>query len=117
MLLDIAKAASFFLCIVCLYHAAIYTFFLPGTHWHDRLIFALARLAFAACICLLSGILFLVPVRTNPDRDLALSHTPPVRLYLWSLAAITALFLLGWFLSDLAQQSGHFITLRNLEKL
>ena len=117
MLLDLAKAVSFFLCIVCLYQAAIHTFFLPGTHWHDRLLFALVRLAFAACICLLSGILFLVPARTNPDRDLTLSHTPPVRLYLWSLGAITLLFLLGWLLSDLAQQSGHFITLRNLQQL
>lgn len=117
LLLDIAKATSFFLCIVCLYHAAIHTFFLPGTHWRERLVFALVRLAFAACICLLSGILFLVPARTNPDRDLALSQTPPVRLYLWSLGAIAALFILGWFLSDLAQQSGHFITLRNLQQL
>ena len=116
MFLDLAKAASFFLCILCLYHAAIHTFFLPGTHWHERLIFALARLAFAACICLLSGMLFLIPARTNPDRNLTLSHTPPVRLYLWSLGTIAALFLLGWFLSDLAQQSGHFITFRNLEK-
>ncbi len=116
MILDLAKAISFFLCIVSLYHAAIHTFFLPGTHWRERLVFALARLAFAACICLLSGLLFLVPVRTNPDRDLTLSHTPPVRLYLWSLAAMGALFLLSWFLTDLAQQSGQFITLRNLER-
>ena len=115
-MLEFAKAISFFFCIVVLYQTAIHTFFLPGTRWRERLIFALARLAFAACVCLLSGLLFLWPTRTNPDRNLTLSHTPPVRLYLWSLACMAGLFVVGWFLSDLAQQSGHFITFRNLEK-
>lgn len=116
MLLEFAKAISFFLCIITLYHAAIHSFFLPGTRWSERLAYALVRLAFAACVCLLSGILFLVPAPNNPDRDLTLSHTPPVRLYLWSLACMAALFALGWFLSDLTQQTGHFVTFRNLEK-
>jgi hypothetical protein len=116
LMLEFAKAISFFLCIVSLYHAAIHTFFLPGTYWRERLAYALVRLAFAACVCLLSGMLFLVPTRTNPDRNLTLSHTPPVRLYLWSLACIVALFTVGWFLSDLFQQTGHFITFRHLEK-
>jgi hypothetical protein len=115
-MLEFAKAVSFFLCIVALYQAAIHTFFLPGTHWRERLVYALVRLAFAACVCLLSGMLFLWPTRTNPDRNLTLSHTLPVRLYLWSLACIAALFTVGWFFSDLAAQCGHFITLRNLEK-
>ena len=116
MILEFAKAVSFFLCIVSLYHAAIHAFFVPGTHWRERLVYALVRLAFAACLCGLSGILFLWPTPANPDRNLTLSHTPPMRLCLWSLACIAAFFMLGWFLSDLIQQSGHFITLRNLEK-
>jgi hypothetical protein len=116
MILELAKAISFFVCIIALYQAAIHTFFLPGTHWRERLVYALVRLAFAACVCGLSGMLFLWPTRANPDRNLTLSRTPPVRLYLWGLASIAVLFTVGWFLSDLAQQSGHFITLRNLEK-
>jgi hypothetical protein len=115
-MLEFAKSVSFFLCIVSLYFAAIHTFFLPGTHWRERLVYALVRLAFAACVCLLSGMLFLWPAHSNPDRNLTLSHTPPVRLYLWSLACIAGLFIVGWFLSDLAQQCGHFITFRNYEK-
>lgn len=117
MLLESAKSLSFFLSMLCLYQAAIHAFFVPGAHWHDRLLYALVRLAFAACIALLSGLLFLCPTRTNPDRDMSLMRTPPVRLYLWGTAAIAGLFSLGWLLSDMAQQCGNFITLRTLEKL
>jgi hypothetical protein len=120
MLLDLAKAASFFLCILSLYHAAIHAFFVPGAHWRERLVFALVRLAFAGCICLLSGMLFTLPARTNPDADpqldQPLARTLPVRLYLWSVGAIAVLFTAGWYLGDLAQQCGPFISSRAMEK-
>ncbi len=115
MLLDLAKAVSFFLCIVSLYHAAIHAFFVPGAQWRERLVFALVRLGLAGCICLLSGMLFALPARTNPDRDQPLGRTLPVRLYLWSLGAIAAFFTAGWYLGNLAQQCGPFISSRAME--
>ncbi len=115
MLLDLAKAVAFFFCILVLCQSALYAFFVPGTHWRERLMYALVRLAFAACVCLLSGIVFTLPVRANPDRNQPLAQSMPVRLYLWSLVGISILFAMAWYLADLAAQCGHFITLRNYE--
>jgi hypothetical protein len=116
MLLDLAKAVAFFFCILAVCRAALYTFFIPGTHWHERLFYAFIHLALAACICFLSGIVFSLPIPTNPDRNQPLAHTMPVRLYLWSLIGISILFAMSWYLADLAQQSGAFITFRTYEK-
>jgi hypothetical protein len=116
MLLDLAKAVTFFCSILALCQAALHTFFIPGTYWHERLIYALVYLAFATCVCLLSGIVFILPVPTNPDRNQPLAQTIPVRLYLWSVAGISIIFAVSWYLSDLAQQCGPFITFRTYEK-
>ncbi|KAA6463284.1 hypothetical protein DYQ86_08185 [Acidobacteria bacterium AB60] len=116
MLLDLAKALSFFACIVVVYHAAINTFFDPGVRWEERLLLALLKLALAACVCLFSGFLFTWPSSTNPDRGLALSATLPVRFFLWSSAAIVALFLASWYFSDLVQQAAPFISSRTIQR-
>ena len=116
MFLDLAKAASFLLCILALCQAGLYAFFVPGAHWRERLIYALVSLALAACVCLLSGMVFTLPVHANPDRNRPLAQTMPVRLYLWSLVGISILFLMSWYLADLAQQCGPFITFRTYEK-
>src|SRR5580692_11342105 len=93
MFLDLTKALSFFACIVVVYHAAIHTLFVPGARWEERLAFALLKLALAACVCFLSGIVFTWPTRTKPDHGLALSATLPVRFFYWASAAIAVLFL------------------------
>ncbi len=116
MLLDLAKALSFFTCIVVIYHAAIQTFFVPGGRWEERLALALFKLALAACVCFLSGMVFTWPSRGNPDRGMALTSTLPVRFFLWSSAAIAALFLSSWFLGDLMQQAAPFISSRTIQR-
>ena len=116
MLLDLGKAFSFFACIVVVYHAAIHTFFLPGAKWEERLALALLKLALAACVCFLSGMVFTFPTRSNPDRGLALTSTLPVRFFFWSSAAIMALFLASWYFGDLVQQAAPFISSRTLER-
>ena len=115
MLLDLTKALSFFACIAVTYHAAIHTFFVPGARWQERLALALLKLALAACVCFLSGMVFTWPVRTNPDRALALTATLPVRFFFWSAAAIAVLFFSSWYFSDLAQQAAPFISNRTLQ--
>lgn len=57
MLLDLTRALSFFLSLVSLYWVTISAFFAPGTTLQERLITALLRLAFAACISFFSGLL------------------------------------------------------------
>jgi hypothetical protein len=116
MFLDLTKAFSFFACIVVVYHAAIHTFFVPGARWEERLSLALVKLALAACVSFLSGMVFTWPSHSNPDRALALTATLPVRFFLWSTVVIAGLFLGSWFLGDLAQQAAPFISSRTLQR-
>lgn len=116
MLLDLAKALSFFSCIVAVYHAAIHPFFVPGARWEERLTLALTKLAFAACVSFLSGMVFTWPSRTNPDQGQALTSTLPVRFFFWSAAGIGVLFLSSWYFSDLVQQAAPFISSRTLQR-
>ncbi|HVZ82910.1 MAG TPA: hypothetical protein VG893_04490 [Terracidiphilus sp.] len=101
MVLDLARAFSFFLSIVAIYAAAIGAFFVPGTRIEERIFLTLLRLGFAACICLLSGLFFAWPASARPQpTHTALISTLPVRLFLWSLAAIVLLFLASWYLAS-----------------
>jgi hypothetical protein len=115
-MLDLAKAASFFFCILVIYRTAIHAFFDPGAPLHDRLLLALAYLFFAACASVFSGFIFTWPIRSNPDYGQRLISTLPVRVFLWASVAIVALFLSSWYLGDLAQQSAPFIFSRTLPR-
>lgn len=96
MILDIAKALSFFASILSLYPVVVSAFFVPGSRWEDRLVVALARVGLAGCTCLLSGILFAQPWRADAHGEHLLA-TLPVRLYLWTVAGVAVLFALSWY--------------------
>jgi hypothetical protein len=113
--LELGKAACFFFCIASLYEAAIHAFFVPGARWEQRMMQASFRLGWAAYICFISGLVFKVPIRSNPDRNQRLTATLPVRLFFWSSACIVALFLTSWYLSDLGAQAAPFISSRTLQ--
>jgi len=97
MLLDLGKSVSFFLSMISLYPVAMSAFFEPAAPWQARLMLALPRVAIAACVCFASGLLFSWPSRGNPDAGQALTATLPVRLFLWAIPGIAALFVLGWY--------------------
>jgi cation transport ATPase len=99
MLLDLTRAASFFLCIVTLYWVTISAFFVPGTSLQDRLTTALLRVALAACVSFLSGLLFSWPSRNYRQPHQAITSTLPVQLFFWALAGIAVLFLSSWYLA------------------
>ena len=111
-MLELGKAACFFFCIASLYEAAIHAFFVPGTRWEQRLLLAAFRLAWAAYVCFMSGLVFKLPLRSNPDRDQRLTATLPVRLFIWSSACIVVLFVTSWYLADLGQEAAPFISSR-----
>lgn len=100
MLLDLARAASFLLSIVTLSWATLGAFFVPGSHWQDRLTLASLRLALAACVSLFSGLLF--SWRTGARRPLhqPLTSTLPVQLFFWTVTGIVVLFLSSWYLAS-----------------
>jgi hypothetical protein len=114
VLLELGKAACFFLCIASLYEAAINAFFVPGLRWEQSMFLACLRLAWAAYVCFMSGLLFKIPIRTNPDRNRKLTATLPVRLFFWSSGCIVALFLTSWYLADLGQEAAAFISGREV---
>lgn len=98
MILDIAKASSFFLSIYCLYQVVLNAFFIPGSRWEERLVLALAKIGLAGCVCCLSGLLFAQPWRMNSKPAEHLLATLPVRMYLWTILGVSVLFVLSWYL-------------------
>jgi hypothetical protein len=98
-MLELAKAATFFACILSLYWTALTAFFDPGLRWQDRLILALAKLALAAALSLLSGLVFRLPLRSNPDARQPLTSTLPMRLFFWTAPLLLLLFLATWYLT------------------
>jgi hypothetical protein len=100
VILDLARALSFFLSILSLYWVTISAFFVPGTQWQERLTLALLRMSLAACVCFSSGLLFSWPARTSHRRPEPLVSTLPVQLFFWALAGIAILFLGSWYLAS-----------------
>jgi hypothetical protein len=98
MLLELARAVSFFASLLALYPVVAGAFFVPGSQWQDRLILAAARMGLAGCIALLSGILFARPWRYQDDAGRRLMAALPVRVYLWTILGVAILFLLSWYL-------------------
>jgi hypothetical protein len=92
-LLDLSKLVSFVMSILSLYALLDTAFFIPATRWEDRLVASVARIGFAGCISLTSGLLFQF---SQPQVPLA--RTLPVRLFLWALSGFSLLFALGWYL-------------------
>lgn len=99
MLLECARALSFLLSILSLYWMIASAFFMPGSRWEDRLLLALLRLAFAACICFSSGFLFSWPSRRS-RRPQPVVSTLPVQLFFWTVAAVALLFVGSWYLTS-----------------
>jgi hypothetical protein len=105
MLLDLTKAPSFFVSMLALYPVVAGAFFVPGSHWQDRLLLALARMGLAGCLALVSGILFARPwvnesSAGHDDAGRRLLASLPVRIYLWTILGVTILFLLSWYLEE-----------------
>lgn len=94
MLLDLGRVVSLALSILSLYALLGGAFFVPGTHWEDRLILSFARIVLAACVCFASGILF----RSSTNPEVPLMRTLPVRLFFWTLLGLALLFILSWYI-------------------
>jgi hypothetical protein len=98
MFLELGKAVAFLLSLLSLYRVAISAFFVPGSHWEERMYLALARLVIAACVCFASGLLFTWPSKTNPNAGEPLMSTLPVRLFFWAVGGMVVFFVAIWYL-------------------
>lgn len=93
MLLDLGKAVSFATSLLSLCALLDSAFFIPATRWEDRLVASVARIGFAGCVCLISGVLFHI---SHPQVPLV--RTLPVRVFVWAISGYSLLFALGWYL-------------------
>lgn len=93
MLLDLGKAVSFATSLLSLCALLDSAFFIPATRWEDRLVASVARIGFAGCVCLISGVLFHF---SQPQVPLA--RTLPVRVFVWAISGFSLLFALSWYL-------------------
>jgi len=109
MILELGKFVSLAASILSLCSLMGSAFFVPASTWQDRLIGSLVHIALAGCLCFASGILFREdalrhaapsgPNQSGPNQPApSLTETLPVRLFFWSLLAMSLLFLLSWFL-------------------
>jgi hypothetical protein len=96
MFLEIARPFSFLLSILSLYPVMLSAFFVPGTHWEERLQMALLRVALAGCVCFSSGLLYAWHAEAGEPQSLL--STLPVRLFFFAVIGMAVLFLLSWYL-------------------
>lgn len=102
MFLELLRPLSFFAGMLSLYPVALSAFFVPGTHWEERLTVALLRVAVAACLCFTSGLLYAHPAHhashaIDEPAD-PLLRTLPVRLFFCAIGGMALFFLLSWWL-------------------
>ena len=100
MLLDLGRAIALFTSIVALYWVTIGAFFVPGTHWQERLAECAIRVAIAACICLAGGLLFAWRPATSREPRPSPIATLPMRLFFAGMAAMAMLFVLSWYIEE-----------------
>ena len=96
MLLEIGKVVSFLTSIFSLYALLLSAFFVPGSRWEERLTGSLLRIVLAGCVCFASGLLF----RSSEQAHPPVIRTLPVRLFFWTLAGMSLLFVLSWYLEE-----------------
>ncbi len=95
--LELLRPFSFVLSMLSLYPVLLSAFFVPGTRWEERLEMALLHIAFSACVCFSSGLLFAWPTHSPVHATEPLLSTLPVRVFFWAMAGMTVLFVLSWY--------------------
>jgi hypothetical protein len=98
LLLEIGKAVSLLMSILSLDALLTSAFFVPGSHWEERLANSLLRIGLAGCVCFASGLVFDWAGQNGSAGDHSVLNTLPVRLFLWALVGMALLFVLSWYL-------------------
>ena len=97
---EIGRILSFFLSVLLLFPVMASAFFVPGSHWKQRLVLTIVKVAFAGCASFLSGCFFLKPRREGEALIDRLLETFPVRMFFWTMGAVMLLFVLSWYFEE-----------------
>jgi hypothetical protein len=98
MLLDLGKSLTFIASLLSLFPLLFSAFFVPGTHWQDRILFSLDKAAVSACLCFASGLLFVASSQPKSFSLPPVLATLPVRVFFSALIGMVFLFAASWFL-------------------
>ncbi|MGA8440754.1 MAG: hypothetical protein WB762_13825 [Candidatus Sulfotelmatobacter sp.] len=100
MWVEVAKPVTLVFCILsllALFHAA---FLAPASDMHQRIGDTLSRLALAAVICMVSGLIFRKATQGAHSGNARLTATLPVQLFCWASGSMLVLFIVSWYLES-----------------
>ena len=97
MLVEVAKPLTLFLCILSLYAVLNTALLNPSVAMQDRISDSVARLALAAGISLISGLVFRA---ADCSGGVRLTATLPVQMFCWAAGAMVVLFVVSWYVES-----------------
>ena len=98
MFAEIAKPASLVLCIVSLYAVFHGAFLHPDGDLEQKIWDSLGRLALAAGISLVSGLIFREGIAVQTGHPARLRTMLPMQLFFWASGLMLILFIVSWYL-------------------
>ena len=107
MLVEVAKPVTLFFCILSLYAVFNTALLDPSPDMDQRIYDSIGRLALAAGIVLISGLIFCAATH-DPDPSARLAATLPVQMFLWAAGIMVVCFVISWYLE------GHCIFYRDI---
>jgi hypothetical protein len=102
MWMEIAKPIALMLCMVSLFGVFHTAFLVPAADMQQRISTGLERLALAAAISLISGVIFREPASgaSSGNGNSHVFATLPMRVFLWTTAAMLIFFVVSWYLES-----------------
>ena len=101
MLVEVAKPLTLFFCILSWYAVFNTALLDPSADMDQRIYDSIGRLALAAAISLISGLVFRAaahdPHSDASDSDAPLSATLPVQMFLWAAGILVVCFVISWY--------------------
>ncbi len=97
MLVEIARPVTLISCILSLYALFHTAFLIPAGDVHQRIYESLEKLALAAAISLVGGLVFRESTSKPPSGGIRLTGTLPVRVFFWSASVMLVLFIVSWY--------------------
>jgi len=100
MFVELAKPLALVFCILALYAVFHAAFLDPASDLQQRICDSLDRLALAAGISLVSGLIFREATPEPCAGGRPLTATLPVQMFYWASGIMLVLFVVSWYLES-----------------
>src|ERR1700749_4940412 len=100
MWIELAKPIALMLCMISLFGVFHTAFLVPASDLQQRISTGLERLALAAGISLISGMIFWKPASGASEDGDRFWGTLPMRIFIWTTAAMFIFFIASWYLES-----------------